>query len=39
VTYREVPHPQMEDALRQKQIDAGGLYGHPYVAIGTENPI
>jgi ABC-type nitrate/sulfonate/bicarbonate transport system substrate-binding protein len=23
VTYREVPHPQMEDALRQKEIDAG----------------
>jgi NitT/TauT family transport system substrate-binding protein len=37
VTYREVPHPQMEDALRQKQIDAGYMV-IPYVAIATEKP-
>jgi NitT/TauT family transport system substrate-binding protein len=37
VTYREVPHPQMEDALRQKQIDASFMV-IPYVAIATEKP-
>jgi NitT/TauT family transport system substrate-binding protein len=37
VTFREVPHPQMEDALRQKQIDAGYMV-IPYVAIATEKP-
>lgn len=37
VTYREIPHPQMEDALRQKQIDAGYMV-IPYVALATEKP-
>ena len=37
VTFREVPHPQMEDALRQKQIDAAFMV-IPYVAIATEKP-
>ncbi|HWW46639.1 MAG TPA: ABC transporter substrate-binding protein [Xanthobacteraceae bacterium] len=37
VTYREVPHPQMEDALRQKQVDAGYMV-IPYVAIATQKP-
>ena len=37
VTYREVPHPQMEDALRQKQID-GSFMVIPYVAIATAKP-
>lgn len=37
VTYREVPHPQMEDALRQKQID-GGYMVIPYVALATAKP-
>jgi NitT/TauT family transport system substrate-binding protein len=37
VTYREVPHPQMEDALRQKQID-GGFMVIPYVALATAKP-
>jgi NitT/TauT family transport system substrate-binding protein len=37
VTYREVPHPQLEDALRQKQID-GGFMVIPYVALATAKP-
>jgi NitT/TauT family transport system substrate-binding protein len=37
VTYREIPHPQMEDALRQKQIDAGFMVV-PYVTLATEKP-
>lgn len=37
VTYREIPHPQMEDALRQKQIDAGYMV-IPYVALATAKP-
>ena len=37
VTYREVPHPQMEDALRQKQID-GGFMVIPYVALAAAKP-
>lgn len=37
VTYREVPHPQMEDALRQKQVDAGYMV-IPYVAIALLKP-
>lgn len=37
VTFREVPHPQMEDALRQKQIDAGFMV-IPYVALATAKP-
>lgn len=37
VTYREVPHPQMEDALRQKQVDAGYMV-IPYVAIALQKP-
>jgi NitT/TauT family transport system substrate-binding protein len=37
VTYREVPHPQMEDALRQKQVDAGYMV-IPYVALATAKP-
>ena len=37
VTYREVPHPQLEDALRQKQIDAGFMV-IPYVALATAKP-
>lgn len=37
VTYREVPHPQMEDALRQKQID-GAFMVIPYVALATAKP-
>lgn len=37
VTYREVPHPQMEDALRQKQIDAGFMV-IPFVALATAKP-
>jgi NitT/TauT family transport system substrate-binding protein len=35
VTFREIPHPQMEDALRQKQIDAGFMVV-PYVTVATE---
>jgi len=37
VTYKEIPHPQMEDALRQKQIDAGYMV-IPYVALATAKP-
>lgn len=37
VLFREVPHPQMEDALRQKQIDAGFMVP-PYVGIAVEKP-
>jgi NitT/TauT family transport system substrate-binding protein len=37
VTFREVPHPQMEDALRQKQVDAGFMV-IPYVALATAKP-
>ena len=37
VTYREVPHPQMEDALRQKQVDAGFMV-IPYVALALDKP-
>jgi NitT/TauT family transport system substrate-binding protein len=32
VTFREIPHPQMEDALRQKQVDAGFMVA-PYVSM------
>lgn len=37
VTYKEIPHPQMEDALRQKQVDAGYMV-IPYVALATAKP-
>jgi NitT/TauT family transport system substrate-binding protein len=37
VTFREVPHPQMEDALGQKQIDAGFMVV-PFVTVATEKP-
>ena len=37
VTYREIAHPQMEDALRQKQIDTG-LMVVPYVGVALEKP-
>ena len=37
VTYREIPHPQMEDALRQKQVDAGFMV-IPYVALALDKP-
>jgi NitT/TauT family transport system substrate-binding protein len=37
VTYREVPPPQMEDALRQRQIDAGYLVS-PYSFVTLQKP-
>lgn len=37
VTYKEIPHPRMEDALRQKQVDAGYMV-IPYVALATAKP-
>lgn len=37
VTYKEVPHPQMEDALRLKQVDAGYMV-IPYVALAAAKP-
>jgi NitT/TauT family transport system substrate-binding protein len=37
VTYKEVPHPQMEDAIRQKQADAGYMVV-PYVTLATGKP-
>lgn len=37
VTYREIPHPQMEDALRQKQVDSGFMV-IPYVALALDKP-
>ena len=37
VTYREVPHPQMEDAIRQKQVDAGFMVV-PYVTLALAKP-
>lgn len=37
VTYKEVPHPQMEDAIRRSQVDAGYMVT-PYVALATAKP-
>jgi NitT/TauT family transport system substrate-binding protein len=37
VTFREVPHPQMEDALRQKQVDAGFLVA-PFSILALAKP-
>ncbi|NNM72575.1 ABC transporter substrate-binding protein [Enterovirga aerilata] len=37
VTYKEIPHPQMEDAIRQKQVDAGYMVV-PYVTLATAKP-
>jgi NitT/TauT family transport system substrate-binding protein len=37
VTYREVPHPQMEDAIRQKQVDAGFMVV-PYAMLALAKP-
>lgn len=37
VTYREVPHPQMEDALRQKQVDAGFMVA-PFSILALAKP-
>lgn len=37
VTYKEVPHPQMEDAVRQNQVDAGYMVV-PYVTLATAKP-
>lgn len=37
VTYREVPHPQLEDALRQKQIDAGFMVA-PFSTLALDKP-
>lgn len=37
VTYKEVPHPQMEDAIRQKQVDAGYMVV-PFVTLATAKP-
>jgi NitT/TauT family transport system substrate-binding protein len=37
VTYREIPHPQMEDALRQKQVDAGFMVA-PFATLALEKP-
>lgn len=37
VTYKEVPHPQMEDAVRQKQADAGYMVV-PFVTLAAAKP-
>ena len=37
VTYKEVPHPQIEDAIRLKQVDAGYMVV-PYVTLATAKP-
>ena len=36
-TYREIPPPQMEDALRQKQIDAGYIVS-PFSFVALQKP-
>jgi NitT/TauT family transport system substrate-binding protein len=37
VTYKEVPHPQMEDAILRKQVDAGYMVT-PYVGLAKAKP-
>ncbi|MFT4116110.1 ABC transporter substrate-binding protein [Bradyrhizobium sp.] len=34
VTYKEVPHPQMEDAITRKQVDAGFMVP-PFIGVAT----